>query len=63
MKLFYLEVRHSYTRQDGGTGETWQCFTSSPIITELLSLVWDKPLMSRSSYRITNNKQLPTITF
>jgi len=66
MKLFYLEIKYTSTKHNGGTPvtiETWQYFTYSPIITELLSLVKEKPLLSRRNYRITNNQQLPTVAF
>jgi len=66
MEQFYLEVRRTYKRYDGGAiviVETWQCFINSPIIAELLGLVSDKPLLSRSNYRITNNKQQLIVTF
>jgi len=60
---FYLQVKYTHRKHGSGTVETWQCFTNSPVITELLSLVWDKPLLSRRNYRITNNQQLPTVAF
>jgi len=63
---FYLQVKHTHTRRVSDTAvivETWQCFTNSPVIKELLSIVREKPLLNRSNYRITNNQQLPTVAF